>query len=202
MGARRLEFTIAIVVAWSTAAIAAAEATTVTTAIATALGALALAATAPTTIAATVATACALAAGTGFAFTYAGEPFCAGSLGGGLHYVAARRLASATPDGLAAHGDGFAFFTGLGAKALDQIDAQGAELIAHRRIDPGVAAGDTVARFTCQRCQPTHEGAANTQNMNVHGVILMAASSLVFVLDEVQNCDLRPWIVREQLLNM
>ena len=41
--------------------------------------------------------------------------FGAGGLGGSLHHVAARGLACAAPDGLAAHGDGLGLFTGLGA---------------------------------------------------------------------------------------
>ena len=116
-----MEFTIAIVVTWSTAA-AAVAATEATAAVATTtIRTLTLAATAT---AAAVTTACALAAPfalTGFAFAHAGEHFCAGSLGGSLHHVAARRLACATPNGLATHGDRLALFTRLGAKTFDDL---------------------------------------------------------------------------------
>ena len=47
--------------------------------------------------------------------------FGAGGLGGRLHHVAARGFACAAPDGLAAHGDGLGLFTGLGAKAFDDL---------------------------------------------------------------------------------
>ena len=63
----------------------------------------------------------------------------------------------------------------LGAKTLDQFNAQGAQLVAHRRVDTGVTPRDTVAGFSRQRGQPAHEGATNTENMNVHGQILGGA---------------------------
>ena len=56
------------------------------------------------------------------------------------------------------------------AKAFDQVDAQGAQLVAHGRVDPCVAACDPMTRFACQGGHAAHEGAANPQNMNVHGL--------------------------------
>ena len=60
----------------------------------------------------------------------------------------------------------------IGPEAFDQFNAQGAKLVAHRRIDPGVAAGDCVARLTRQCSQTAHESAADAENVNVHGFIL------------------------------
>jgi hypothetical protein len=62
----------------------------------------------------------------------------------------------------------------LSAKAFDQFDAQGAELLAHGRIDPAVATGHLMPAFPGQCGQAAHESPANTQNMNVHGSILGA----------------------------
>jgi hypothetical protein len=44
-----------------------------------------------------------------------------------------------------------------------------AQLVAHRRVDARVAAGHLVAGLACQCSQAAHEGAANAQDMNVHG---------------------------------
>ena len=60
----------------------------------------------------------------------------------------------------------------LGAKALDQFDAERAQLIAHGRVDGGVAAGHTVAGFARQRGHAAHESAANAQDMYMHAGIL------------------------------
>jgi hypothetical protein len=57
-------------------------------------------------------------------------------------------------------------------EALDQFNAQRAQLVAHGGVDAGVAAGNAVAGFTGQGGQPAHEGAANTKNVEVHGSIL------------------------------
>ena len=56
----------------------------------------------------------------------------------------------------------------IGAVAVDQFDVERAQLVAHRRIDAGVAAGDAVAGLASQGGQPAHEGAADAENMNVH----------------------------------
>ena len=57
----------------------------------------------------------------------------------------------------------------VGAKAFDQLNAQRAQLVAHRRVDAAVAARYLVPGLTGQGGHATHEGATNTQNMNVHG---------------------------------
>jgi hypothetical protein len=57
----------------------------------------------------------------------------------------------------------------VGAKALDQLDAQGPQLVAHRRVDAGVAAGDAVAGLAGQRRHAAHEGAADAEDVDVHG---------------------------------
>ncbi len=56
----------------------------------------------------------------------------------------------------------------VGAEALDQVDAERAQLVAHGRIDARVAARDPVAGFARQRCDPSHERAADTENVDVH----------------------------------
>ena len=55
------------------------------------------------------------------AFTHALHHFGTGCTGGSLHHIAAWWLASAAPDGLAAHGNGFTFFTWFGTKAFDHL---------------------------------------------------------------------------------
>ena len=55
-----------------------------------------------------------------------------------------------------------------GCEAFDQLDAGRAQLVAHRRVDIGVAAGHLVATSHGQLRDAAHEGAADTQNMNVH----------------------------------
>jgi hypothetical protein len=55
-----------------------------------------------------------------------------------------------------------------GLVAFDEIDSQRGQLVAHRRIDVGVAAGDAVARLACQRGDPAHEGAADAEDVDVH----------------------------------
>ena len=57
----------------------------------------------------------------------------------------------------------------VGREAFDQVDAEGAELVAHRRVDVRVAAGDAVAGFAGQRSDTTHEGAADAEDVDVHG---------------------------------
>ena len=57
-----------------------------------------------------------------------------------------------------------------GVPAFDQFDAEGAQLVGHRRVDVGVAACDGVAGGACNRSEPAHEGAANTENVQMHDV--------------------------------
>ncbi len=45
--------------------------------------------------------------------------------------------------------------------AFDQFDTQRAQLIAHRRVHPGVTTGDAVTGFAGQGSQTAHECAAN-----------------------------------------
>ena len=71
----------------------------------------------------------------------------------------------------------------VGVIAFDQFYAQGAQLVAHRGIYAGIAAGHAVARFARECGESAHEGAANPQYMYVHGsgfyVWRSAASALV-----------------------
>lgn len=60
----------------------------------------------------------------------------------------------------------------IGFKTLDQINAQGAQLVTHGRVDAGIATGDFVARFACQCRKAAHEGATDAKNVNVHALIL------------------------------
>ncbi len=60
----------------------------------------------------------------------------------------------------------------LRPKALDQLDALRFELGAHWRINIGIAAGNFVSGLFGQHGEPTHKGAANTQDMNIHCRIL------------------------------
>ena len=57
----------------------------------------------------------------------------------------------------------------LGAIALDQFDAGRAQLIAHRRIDRGIAAGDAMPGSLRKTRNAAHEGAADSQDVQVHG---------------------------------
>lgn len=56
----------------------------------------------------------------------------------------------------------------IGSKAFDQFDAQTSKLIAHGWIHACIASRHLMTRFSRQRGQPSHEGAANTQYMYVH----------------------------------
>ena len=53
-------------------------------------------------------------------------------------------------------------------KTLDERDAGHFQLGAHRRVDVGVTARDTMTGSSRQQCQPTHEGAADAENMKMH----------------------------------
>ena len=56
--------------------------------------------------------------------------------------------------------------------AFDQVDAKRDELIAHRRVDVGVAAGDTMASVLRERGDAAHESAADAEDVNVHCAII------------------------------
>jgi len=55
-----------------------------------------------------------------------------------------------------------------GVETFDQVDAGGAQLVAHRWVDIGIAARDLVPGSHRQLRDTAHEGAADSQNMNVH----------------------------------
>jgi hypothetical protein len=57
----------------------------------------------------------------------------------------------------------------VGAEAFDQLDAQGAQLIAHGWVNTGVAASNLVPCFPRQRGQAPHERAADPEYVYVHG---------------------------------
>ena len=52
--------------------------------------------------------------------------------------------------------------------ALVQLDAERAQLVAHRRVDLGVAAGHFVAELARDPGEPAHEGAADAEDVQVH----------------------------------
>ena len=52
--------------------------------------------------------------------------------------------------------------------SFNQLNAKGAQLVAHGRIDARVAAGDFVPRLARQCGQAAHESPADSQNMYVH----------------------------------
>lgn len=60
----------------------------------------------------------------------------------------------------------------LSTKAFNEFNAQRPKLVAHGGVDACVAPRDFVPRFPCQCRQAAHKGAANTENMNMHGIIL------------------------------
>ena len=102
-----------------TTASATALAAAITTAAATVTTG-ALCATATT--AAAVSTACALTATlAGLVLTNTLQHFGTGCTGSCLHHIAAWRLARATPNGLAAHSDGFTHFALFGPKTFDDL---------------------------------------------------------------------------------
>ena len=55
-----------------------------------------------------------------------------------------------------------------GVPAVDQLDAQRAQLVAHRRVDMRVATADGVAGGLGQRGDAAHESAADSENMDFH----------------------------------
>jgi hypothetical protein len=56
-----------------------------------------------------------------------------------------------------------------GVVALDQFDALSLELGAHRRIDIGIAARHAMAGRPRQQGDAAHEGAADAEDVDVHG---------------------------------
>ena len=68
----------------------------------------------------------------------------------------------------------------VGPKTLDQLNAQGAQLVAHGGVDTRVATRHAVAGFARQCGQAAHESPTNTKNMNMHGLILRACGEQTF----------------------
>ena len=66
----------------------------------------------------------------------------------------------------------------LGVVAFDQLDAERLELIAHRRVDVGVAAGHPVPGVAGERGEPAHERAADAEDVQVHRTILGTPKTL------------------------
>ena len=58
-----------------------------------------------------------------------------------------------------------------GVVALMQADAEVAQLVAHRRIDLGVAAGDDVAALARDLREAAHESAANAEDVEMQGIL-------------------------------
>ena len=56
----------------------------------------------------------------------------------------------------------------IGSVALDELDAERAQLVAHGRVHTRIAPRDPMAGLACNRRDTPHEGAANAENVNVH----------------------------------
>ena len=103
-----------------------------------------------------------------------GQPLRPGDVGqaaieDGLHQrIAARHDIANDPE---IRGDGQL----RGVPARNQFDALLLELGAHGRIDVGIATGDTMASLTRQHRNAAHEGAADSQDVYMHGGIVVAA---------------------------
>ena len=97
-----------------------------------------------------------------------GEQLGAGGIGYALvQHMLHRRVAPA--QGVADHHQVRGRLQLSRVVALDQLDAGGAELLAHRRVDVLVGTGDPVPLGPDQLRQRPHEGAADAENMDVHG---------------------------------
>src|SRR5258708_36872494 len=55
------------------------------------------------------------------------------------------------------------------AEAFGELDPQSGELLAHRRIDVRIAAGDAITGGTRNRRDAAHEGAPNTAEVEMLG---------------------------------
>ncbi|MNN19192.1 hypothetical protein D3C81_1324250 [compost metagenome] len=97
-----------------------------------------------------------------------GQPLRAADVGqAGVEYMLHRRVAAR--QGVADHHQVRRRLQLRRVVALGQLDALGLQLGAHRRIDVGVGAGDAVAEFLGQHRQRAHEGAADAENVDMHG---------------------------------
>ena len=165
---------------WAVAALAAAIAAAITCAV-TATTATRTALTAA--IAATTTTTVACVAARAFAFTHALQHLGAGVACSSLHHIAAWRLASATPNGLATHGNGLGFFTWLGHEAFNNL---------HRNVLLGEALNVLHEAFLIQahqvgRCAigASAAGAANA----VHIVFADVRNFIVHHVRQVVNVN-------------
>ncbi len=75
----------------------------------------------------------------------------------------------------------------LGGKTFDQIDPQGAQLVAHRRVHARIAAGDPMTGLAGQGGQTAHKGPTNAQDMDMHAAILGAAHAQSPSMDSLRN---------------
>jgi len=76
--------------------------------------------------------------------------------------------------------------------AFVEFDAQRPQLLAHRRIDGLIGAGDAMARGLRQGGDSSHEGAANAENVDVHSSSRRRFCAIVTVLLADQD---RLWIM-------
>src|SRR5512139_383743 len=58
-----------------------------------------------------------------------------------------------------------------GVPAFGQFDAERAQLVGHRRVDVGVAAGDGVAGWARDGGDAAHEGAADAEDVQMHDLV-------------------------------
>ncbi len=59
----------------------------------------------------------------------------------------------------------------FGMVSLGKADPTGLQLGAHRRINMFIRAAHTMAGLLSQLRDPTHEGATDTENMDVHEAV-------------------------------
>ncbi|MCY1311424.1 hypothetical protein D9M70_617240 [compost metagenome] len=97
-----------------------------------------------------------------------GQPLRAGDIGQALvQHMLHRRVAAG--QGVADHHQVRRRIEVRRIVALHQLDPLGFQLGTHGRVDIGVGAGDTVAKFLGQHRQRTHEGAADAEDVDMHG---------------------------------
>lgn len=72
-------------------------------------------------------------------------------------------------------------------ESLNQFNAQGLQLLAHGGVHPGVATCDLMSGLSCQGGQTSHEGAANSQYVDVHGTIVEGALGDLLVYVWLKN---------------
>ncbi|MDR6234962.1 hypothetical protein QE440_002703 [Pseudomonas psychrotolerans] len=96
-----------------------------------------------------------------------GQPLWAGDIGQTfVQHVFHRRIAAR--QGVADHHQVRRGVELRRVVALGQLDALGFQLGAHGRIDVGIGAGHAMAGFLGQHRERPHEGAADTEDVDVH----------------------------------